>query len=110
MITYGTNPGMGISVIDSDSDCTKRIRGKSLEIYGPVMLDNATSEIKVNYVFIGSCTNARIEDFRSAADYVKGRKKRKILWLGWFRGSQQVAKQIYDEGLDKVFNEAGFQI
>ncbi|WP_263364274.1 aconitase family protein, partial [Enterobacter hormaechei] len=70
----------------------------------------STSDIKVNYVFIGSCTNARIEDFRSAADYVKGKHKAEniVAWL--VPGSQQVAKQIYDEGLGKGFNEAGFQI
>ena len=61
------------------------------------------SEIKVNYVFIGSCTNARIEDFRSAADYVKGKKKAENITAWLVPGSQQVAKQIYEEGLDKIY-------
>ncbi|WP_042720333.1 aconitase family protein, partial [Flavobacterium sp. B17] len=67
-------------------------------------------DIKVNYVFIGSCTNARIEDFRSAANYIKGKRKSENVQALIVPGSQQVVKQIFEEGLDKIFNEAGFQI
>lgn len=109
MITYGTNPGMGISIDSKIPTAQNESEEKALKYMG-LNAGQSTSEIKVNYVFIGSCTNARIEDFRSAADYVKGKQKAEniVAWL--VPGSQKVAKQIYDEGLDKVFNEAGFQI
>ena len=109
MITYGTNPGMGISIDSKIPTAQNESEEKALKYMG-LNAGQSTSDIKVNYVFIGSCTNARIEDFRSAADYVKGKHKAEniIAWL--VPGSQQVAKQIYDEGLDKVFNDAGFQI
>lgn len=109
MITYGTNPGMGISIDSKIPTAQNESEEKALKYMG-LDAGQSTADIKVNYVFIGSCTNARIEDFRSAADYVKGKHKAEniIAWL--VPGSQQVAKQIYDEGLDKVFNDAGFQI
>ena len=109
MMTYGTNPGMGISIDSKIPTAQNESEEKALKYMG-LESGQATSDIKVNYVFIGSCTNARIEDFRSAADYVRGKQKAEniVAWL--VPGSQQVAKQIYDEGLDKVFNKAGFQI
>ncbi len=109
MITYGTNPGMGISIDSKIPTAQNESEEKALKYMG-LNAGQSTSDIKVNYVFIGSCTNARIEDFRSAADYVKGKHKAEniVAWL--VPGSQQVAKQIFDEGLDKVFNDAGFQI
>jgi len=109
MITYGTNPGMGISIDSKIPTAQNESEEKALKYMG-LNAGQSTSDIKVNYVFIGSCTNARIEDFRSAADYVKGKHKAEniVAWL--VPGSQKVAKQIYDEGLDRVFNEAGFQI
>ena len=109
MITYGTNPGMGISIDSKIPTAQNESEEKALKYMG-LNAGQSTSDIKVNYVFIGSCTNARIEDFRSAADYVKGKHKAEniVAWL--VPGSQKVAKQIYDEGLDRVFNDAGFQI
>ncbi|PZU88182.1 MAG: 3-isopropylmalate dehydratase large subunit [Chryseobacterium sp.] len=109
MITYGTNPGMGISIDSKIPAAQNESEEKALKYMG-LNAGQSTSDIKVNYVFIGSCTNARIEDFRSAAAYVKGKQKAEniVAWL--VPGSQQVARQIYDEGLDKVFNDAGFQI
>lgn len=109
MITYGTNPGMGISIDSKIPTAQNESEEKALKYMG-LDAGQSTSDIKVNYVFIGSCTNARIEDFRSAATYVKGKRKAEniVAWL--VPGSQKVAKQIYDEGLDKVFNDAGFQI
>ncbi|MNY28696.1 3-isopropylmalate dehydratase large subunit [compost metagenome] len=109
MITYGTNPGMGISIDSKIPKAQNESEEKALKYMG-LDAGQSTSDIKVNYVFIGSCTNARIEDFRSAATYVKGKQKAEniVAWL--VPGSQKVAKQIYEEGLDKVFNDAGFQI
>ena len=62
----------------------------------------------INYVFIGSCTNSRIEDLRIVADYVKGKKKAANVNVMVVPGSKQVEKQAIQEGLDKVFAEAGF--
>ncbi|WP_028122441.1 3-isopropylmalate dehydratase large subunit [Epilithonimonas tenax] len=109
MITYGTNPGMGIS-IDSKIPTTQNESEEKALKYMGLSAGQSASDIKINYVFIGSCTNARIEDFRSAATYVKGKQKAAniVAWL--VPGSQKVAEQIYEEGLDKVFNDAGFQI
>ena len=109
MVTYGTNPGMGISIYDevpkADSDSEK----KALQYMG-LSSGQKMSEIPVNYVFIGSCTNARIEDFRSAADYIKGKKKAENITALIVPGSFQVAQQIKNEGLDAIFSQAGFQI
>lgn len=109
MVTYGTNPGMGISISQNIPNPQNESEEKALKYMG-LKAGQALSDIKVNYVFIGSCTNARIEDFRSAANYVKGKRKSDHVHAWLVPGSQQVAKQIFEEGLDTVFNEAGFQI
>jgi 3-isopropylmalate/(R)-2-methylmalate dehydratase large subunit len=64
----------------------------------------------ISHVFIGSCTNSRIEDFRAAANYVTGKQKSPDVSALIVPGSQQVAKQIVAEGLDKVFESAGFML
>lgn len=118
MITYGTNPGMGMKITGKipttstfDKEDQKDNFLKALEYMGlaerqgkPLMGQ------KVDYVFFGSCTNSRIEDFRMAAKIVKGKKKPS--WLNVFvvPGSAQVAAQVKKEGLDKVFIEAGFDM
>ncbi|AZA54874.1 3-isopropylmalate dehydratase large subunit [Chryseobacterium sp. G0201] len=109
MITYGTNPGMGISINETIPVPQNESEVKALKYMG-LKAGQLLSDIKVNYVFIGSCTNARIEDFRSAAQYIKGKNKSEQVQALIVPGSQQVVKQIYEEGLDKIFNEAGFQI
>lgn len=109
MITYGTNPGMGISINETIPVPQNESEEKALKYMG-LKAGQPLSDIKVNYVFIGSCTNARIEDFRSAAQYIKGKNKSEQVQALIVPGSQQVVKQIYEEGLDKIFNEAGFQI
>lgn len=109
MITYGTNPGMGISIHQNIPTPQTDSEEKALKYMG-LKAGQALSDIKVNYVFIGSCTNARIEDFRSAANYIKGKRKSEHVQALIVPGSQQVVKQIFEEGLDKIFNEAGFQI
>lgn len=115
MITYGTNPGMGMAVdgqIPSLEDIDEAGRSsfvKSLEYMG-FEPEESLSGKKIDYVFLGSCTNGRIEDFRAFASYVKGKKKHEdvIVWL--VPGSQKVLKAIRAEGLDKVLEEAGFEI
>lgn len=109
MVTYGTNPGMGISISQNIPDPQNDSEEKALKYMG-LAAGQALSDIRVNYVFIGSCTNARIEDFRSAANYIKGKRKSEHVHALIVPGSQQVAKQIYEEGLDNIFTEAGFQI
>jgi 3-isopropylmalate/(R)-2-methylmalate dehydratase large subunit len=116
MITYGTNPGMGMKVTDriptvnelkelSEANSFK----KSLEYMG---LEQGTALLgkPVDYVFIGSCTNARIEDLRSVAQIVKGKKKAANVEVWVIPGSKQVEAQAKEEGLDKVFEAAGFEL
>jgi 3-isopropylmalate/(R)-2-methylmalate dehydratase large subunit len=116
MITYGTNPGLGISINGSipvtdtipDEGERKNII-KALQYMG---LESGKRLIgmPVQHVFIGSCTNSRIEDLRLVADLVKGRKKNANVQVMIVPGSQQVSRQVQAEGLDKVFLEAGFEI
>ncbi|HVS96226.1 MAG TPA: 3-isopropylmalate dehydratase large subunit [Puia sp.] len=104
MITYGTNPGMGVGVtgtIPATAD------PKSLAYMG-LQAGTAIKGKKVDYVFIGSCTNSRIEDLRLVASFVKGRKKADNVEVWIVPGSKQVEKQAISEGIDKVFEEAGF--
>jgi 3-isopropylmalate/(R)-2-methylmalate dehydratase large subunit len=116
MITYGTNPGMGIRVTDRIPTVSelKEINEqtsftKSLEYMG---LEPGSSLIgkAIDYVFIGSCTNARIEDLRLVAEIVKGKKKASNVEVWVIPGSKQVEKQAREEGLHTVFEEAGFEL
>jgi len=115
MVTYGTNPGMGMGITDSiptlDSiDASGQISFvKSLDYMGYKPGEKLMGKA-IDYVFLGSCTNGRIEDFRIFADYVKGKKKADniVVWL--VPGSWAVDKQIKAEGLDKILTEAGFQL
>lgn len=115
MITYGTNPGMGIKITESIpsgadlADTNKNTFMKALQYMG---LEGGTKMVgrKVDYVFLGSCTNGRIEDFRAFASFVKGKKKAAdtVVWL--VPGSKQVEKQCKEEGIDKILEEAGFEL
>lgn len=109
MITYGTNPGMGIKICDTIPSQTDASFEKSLAYMG---LEKGQSLIgkPINYVFIGSCTNARIEDFRVVANHISGKQKAANVTALIVPGSQQVAKQIQDEGLAEIFETAGFEI
>ena len=107
MITYGTNPGMGIKITENIPDLNDASFEKSLK-YMNFKKGESLIDTPINYVFIGSCTNSRIEDFRIAADYVKGKQKAKNVHAWLVPGSQKVAKQIADEGLQAVFEAAGF--
>ena len=114
-ITYGTNPGMGIGItgnipsLDDIDDAGKASFLKSLEYMGFEPGQKLLGH-KVDYVFLGACTNGRIEDFRAFASIAKGRKKADdiIAWL--VPGSWLVDAQIREEGLDKILEEAGFEI
>lgn len=116
MITYGTNPGMGMKVTDRIPTVAelKEISEatsfrKSLEYMGL----NEGSELlgkSVDYVFIGSCTNARIEDLREVAEIVRGKKKAPNVEVWVVPGSKQVEAQAKKEGLDKIFEAAGFEL
>ena len=108
-ITYGTNPGMGIGITENipsegDANFDKALNYMQFEA-GRKLLG-----AKVDYVFLGACTNGRIEDFRAFASIVKGRHKADdvVAWL--VPGSWAVDKQIREEGLDKVLAGAGFEI
>ncbi|MBR4302068.1 MAG: 3-isopropylmalate dehydratase large subunit [Bacteroidaceae bacterium] len=115
MITYGTNPGMGMSItenipsIDSIDNESEESFKKSLEYMGFAPGDKMIGK-KIDYVFLGACTNGRIEDFRAFASIVKGRKKAKHVTAWLVPGSWSVLKQIKAEGLDKILCEAGFEI
>lgn len=115
MVTYGTNPGMGIKVSDNvpslsqiDED-TKPTFLKSLDYMGFTEGESLLGK-QVNWIFLGSCTNGRIEDLRTFANYVKGKKKADNINALIVPGSKQVEKQAKAEGLDIILNEAGFEL
>ena len=115
MITYGTNPGMGIG-ITKNIPTTKTINdndrsglSKSLAYMG-LEQGHAIKGQKIDYVFIGSCTNSRIEDLRMVASFVKGKKKAADVEVWIVPGSKLVEAQAIAEGIDKVFEEAGFML
>ena len=109
MITFGTNPGMGIKINESIPSEDNASFEKSLA-YMDFQKGQSLIDQKVNYVFIGSCTNGRIEDFRAAAKFIEGKVKAEHVTAWFVPGSQQVAKQIEEEGLKDVFEQAGFQL
>ena len=109
MVTYGTNPGMGIKIDETIPVEEGQSFEKSLQYMGFEKGESLIGK-EVNYVFIGSCTNSRIEDFRVAASFVKGKQKAPNINAWLVPGSQRVAKQIKAEGLDAIFHEAGFEI
>lgn len=110
MITYGTNPGMGIKVSDnlpvegSVPDLTK-----ALAYMGLQGKDSLLGQ-PIDYVFIGSCTNSRIEDLREVASFVKDKRKADGVNVWIVPGSKKVEAQAMEEGLDKIFQKAGFEL
>ncbi len=112
-ITYGTNPGMGIGVTQNIPELalnhTAKDMNKSLTYMG-LEPQQALLGKKIDYVFIGSCTNSRIEDLRLVADIVKGKQKAKAVEVWIVPGSKKVEAQAIEEGLDKVFEAAGFDL
>lgn len=115
MITYGTNPGMGMGItqhiptLDSVPAEERASFEKSLKYVGFEPGECLLGH-QVDYVFLGACTNGRIEDFRAFASIVKGRRKADHVTAWLVPGSWTVRKQIQDEGLDKILTEAGFEL
>lgn len=116
MVTYGTNPGMGVKInsqipiFNSQTSISdKQQLEKSLTYMGLKEGQDMIGQ-HVDYVFIGSCTNSRLEDFRKAAEILKGRKKADNITAFLVPGSAQVMKQAQAEGLEKVFADAGFEL
>ncbi len=114
MITYGTNPGQAIPItgrIPKPSDFKDKVEResfiKALKYMGFEPGERMLGK-KIDYVFIGSCTNARIEDLRLVAKLVKGKKKAPNVEVWVVPGSMQVKRQAEKEGLDKIFKDAGF--
>ena len=115
MITYGTNPGMGMGItqhiptMEGMSEAAQVSFKKSMDYMGFQPGESLLGK-KIDYVFLGACTNGRIEDFRAFASIVKGHQKAEhvIAWL--VPGSWMVDAQIREEGLDKILEDAGFAI
>ena len=114
-ITFGTNPGMGIGITEripapDPADEQGRISyDKALEYMG-FKTGECLIGTPVDYVFLGSCTNGRIEDFRAFANFVKGRKKAPGVTAWLVPGSWSVDRQIRAEGIDRILEEAGFDL
>lgn len=114
-ITYGTNPGMGMAIdgdiptLDSIDEAGRVSFQKSMEYMGFQPGQKVLGH-KVDYVFLGACTNGRIEDFRAFASIVKGRHKADGVTAWLVPGSWNVDRQIREEGLDLILAEAGFEI
>ena len=115
MITYGTNPGMGIGISQTIPN-TNGMQGsdkstyeKSLNYMGYAPGEKMTGK-KIDFVFLGSCTNGRIEDFRQFTSFVKGKKKADNVTAWLVPGSKQVENQIREEGLVEILEEAGFEL
>lgn len=115
MITYGTNPGMGMFITESIPEMDDIEKSgqtsfqKSLDYMG-FKPGESLKDKPVDYVFLGSCTNGRIEDFRTFTNYVKGKKKAENITAWLVPGSWMVEQQIKDEGLYDVLIEAGFEL
>ncbi len=115
MITYGTNPGMGIGIsktipsVNGMEGSDKKTFEKSLAYMGYSAGESMKGK-PVDYVFLGSCTNGRIEDFRAFTEFVKGRKKASNVNAWLVPGSKKVENQIIAEGLVEILEEAGFKL
>ena len=114
MITFGTNPGQGIKLsetipsLDSTANESERQTLEKSLTYMDLKPGSAMLGKPIDYVFIGSCTNSRIEDLRLVANFVKGKKKASNVQVMVVPGSAQVRKQAKAEGLDRILAEAGF--
>lgn len=113
-VTWGTNPGMVVGVTgrvpnpESYEDAADRAAAERALEYMGLKAETPIEEIKIDRVFLGSCTNGRMEDLRAAAEVIKGRKVSDSVYAMVVPGSMAVKKQAEEEGLDAVFKEAGF--
>jgi len=107
MVTYGTNPGMGIQISKNIPAIQDKTFEKSLNYMGFESGKNLIGQ-PIDYVFIGSCTNSRMEDLRMVAEYIDGRKKADGVTVWVVPGSYKIMQEAKAEGLDKVFEAAGF--
>ena len=113
MITYGTNPGMGVGItgsiptLDDIDEAGQATFQQSMDYMGFQPGDQMIGK-KIDYVFVGSCTNGRIEDLRAFCDFIKGKKKADHVTAWIVPGSRQVEKQAREEGLVDILTEAGF--
>ncbi|MGN7205453.1 3-isopropylmalate dehydratase large subunit [Pedobacter sp. SAFR-022] len=115
MITYGTNPGMGVGISQqipttASQELSERPSYEKALNYMGIGDDASLLGKEIDYVFIGSCTNSRMEDLRAVAEFVKGRQKAPNVTVWIVPGSKQIEQQAIAEGLDKVFEAAGFQL
>jgi 3-isopropylmalate/(R)-2-methylmalate dehydratase large subunit len=115
MITYGTNPGMGMGIQDHipatmAQPVSEQLSYQKALAYMGFNDDTSLVGKPVDYVFIGSCTNSRIEDLREVANFVKDKQKADNVTVWIVPGSKQVEQQAKAEGLDKIFEAAGFQL
>jgi 3-isopropylmalate/(R)-2-methylmalate dehydratase large subunit len=112
-VTWGTNPGQGVSLLDSVpdpadiEDPNERAAAERALEYMDLKAGTPMKEIAVQTVFLGSCTNSRIEDLRAAAAIIKGQKKAEGVRMMVVPGSQKVRLQAEEEGIDKIFKEFG---
>ena len=109
MVTYGTNPGMGIGITQRIPEPQNASDAKALA-YMQFRASDPMIGQPVDYVFLGACTNGRIEDFRAFASIARGRHKAEGVTAWLVPGSWHVMEQIRQEGLDRVLEEAGFAI
>ncbi len=115
MITYGTNPGMGTNISgnipsESDIEASNLVTYKKALKYMGFEPGQQLEGIPVDYVFVGSCTNGRIEDLRAVAEFVKGKKKADNITAWIVPGSRQVEQQAWEEGIADILEEAGFKL
>ena len=109
MVTYGTNPGMGAMINGAIPTSMTESESKSLKYMG-FSSNQPLAGTKIQHVFIGSCTNARIEDLRIVADFIKGKRKNDHVSVMVVPGSNLVKEQAKAEGLDIIFEEAGMPL
>ena len=110
MVTYGTNPGMGMGVVDQIPVMEGQQSFQKSLNYMDFQAGQSLLDHPIDYVFIGSCTNSRIEDLRLVANYVAGKQKADNVHVMVVPGSQKVAEQAKAEGLDAIFQAAGFEL
>ncbi len=114
-ITYGTNPGAGIAIDECIPQLEEVAEADRAQFLG--MLDymqfapgQKLEGTPIDYCFLGACTNGRIEDFRAFASIVKGKKKAENVLALLVPGSWLVRKQMIEEGIDKILEDAGFEL